>query len=66
MLWTKKLVIYQLIESDMQGPIHMGSQVPSPLMLVTPNMEAKSQLLSIKKTIKYEQLSLKSDLDYFM
>ena len=32
----------------------------------SPNMEAKSQLLSLKKTFKYGQLSLKSDLDSFM
>ena len=39
------------------GPIHMGSQVSSP------NMEAKSRLLSLKKPMKYGWLSLKSNID---
>jgi hypothetical protein len=38
----------------------MGSQVPSP------NIEAKSQLSSLKKPIQCGLYSLKSDLDYFM
>ena len=42
----------------------MGSQVP--LTLASPNMEAKSQLLRFKKSLKYDSLSLKSDLDYCM
>ena len=45
-------------------PIHMGSQVP--LMLASPNMEANSQHLSLEKPSKYDYLSLKSNLDYFM
>ena len=39
------------------GPVHMGSQVP--LTLASPNMEAKSQVLSLKKPLKL-------DLDSFM
>jgi hypothetical protein len=42
----------------------MGSQVP--LVWASPNMKAKSQLLSFKKPLKYDYLSLKLDLDYFM
>ena len=34
------------------GPLHMGSQVP--LTLSNPNMEAKPQLLSLKKPFKYQ------------
>ena len=32
-------------------PVHMGFQVP--LMLTSPNMETKSQLLNLKKPFKY-------------
>ena len=38
-----------------KGPVHMGSQVPSPespLMLASPNVEAKSQRFSPKKPLK--------------
>ena len=42
----------------------MGSQVP--LMLASPNMEAKSQLLSLKKALKYGSYVKKLELDYFM
>ena len=35
-------------------------------MLVSPNIEAKSQLLSLKKPLEYGSLLVKSDLDYFM
>ena len=40
------------------------SQVP--LMLASPNMEKKYQLLNLKKPLKYGRLPLKSDLGYFM
>ena len=33
------------------GPVHMGSQVT--LILASPNMEANSQILSVKKPLKY-------------
>ena len=46
------------------GPVHIGSQVP--LLLASTNMEAKSQLLSLKTPLEYGYLSLKLDLDYFM
>ena len=35
-----------------------------PLMLASPNIKAESQLLSIKKPLKYTSLSLKVDLSY--
>jgi hypothetical protein len=35
-------------------PVHTGSQVP--LMLASPNMEAKSQLLNLKGPLKYDKL----------
>ena len=35
------------------GPVHMGSQITRPLMLVSPILEAKSQLLSLKSSLKY-------------
>jgi hypothetical protein len=35
-------------------------------MLASPDMEAKSQLLSLEKPLKYGSLSLRSDLDYFV
>ena len=49
----------------------LRAQVPIPnsqvsVMLASANMEAKSQLLSLKKPIKYGKLSLKVNLDYFM
>jgi hypothetical protein len=42
----------------------MGSQVP--FMLASPNMEVKSQLLSLKKPLKHGLYSLESKLNYFM
>ena len=47
----------------LSGPIHMRSQVP--LVLASPNMEAKSKLLSFQKPFKYGWLSLKLELDHF-
>ena len=41
------------------GPVHIGSQVPSP------NMKATFQLLSLKKPLKNGSFSLESDLDLF-
>jgi hypothetical protein len=54
-----------------QGLVHMGSQVPSPkfqvpLMLASPDMKAKSQLLSLKISLKYGWFTIKSNLDYCM
>jgi hypothetical protein len=52
--------------------IRAGShRIPSlkaqvPLMLANPNMEVKSQFLSLKKPLKYDYKSLKSSLDHFM
>ena len=48
--------------------IHVGSQVPSqvPLMRASLDMEAKSQLLSLKTPLKYGLYSLKHDHDYVM
>ena len=45
--------------NNSKGSIHMGSQVASrksqvPLMLASPNMEAKSQLLSLEKPLKFD------------
>ena len=42
----------------------LGAQVP--LMLASPNMGTNSQLVSLKETSKYGELSLKLDLGYFM
>jgi hypothetical protein len=50
-----------------KGQFTQGPKLPSPThMLASPNMGAKSQLLSLKKSLKYGLLSLKLDLDYFI
>ena len=41
--------------------VHIESKVP--FMLANPNMEAKTQLLSLKKPLKYAYLSSNMDLD---
>ena len=48
------------------GPIHMGSQVPGPAHVTKFQNEVKSQLLSLKESIKYGLYSLWWDLDHFM
>ena len=50
--------------SHILGLVHMGSQVP--LMLASPHMKVKSQLLNLKKPLKYGLFSSKSDLDLFL
>ena len=37
-----------------------------PLMFANPNVEQKSQLLSLKTPLKYGLFSLEPGLDYFM
>jgi hypothetical protein len=45
---------HQIFFIAILGPVHMRFQVPSPIHvhLTSPNMEAKSQLLRLKKPIK--------------
>ena len=61
--WLLKCSTYGM---GIRAGSHGGSKSQVMLMLASPNMEAKSQFLSIKKPLKYGELSLKSDLDYFM
>ena len=51
-VWFTPLMKSIVCTSDL-GPLHIGSQVPSP------NLEAKSQFLSFKTPLKYDYLSLK-------
>ena len=48
------------------GQSRWGPKLQVLLMLGSLNMEGKSQLLSLKKLLKYYRFSLKSDLDYIM
>ena len=50
----------------MSWPVCMRSQVSNPTHVTKSNMEAMSQLLSLKKPLKYSLYLLKSDVDYFM
>ena len=49
---------HELKEEQALEPIHMGSQVP--LLLASPNMEAKSQVLRLAKLFKYGLIIIKS------
>ena len=51
---------------DYKGGFTWGPNSKLPLMLASLNIEARSQLLSLKKPLKYGQISLKLDLDYLM
>ena len=42
-----------------KGQFTWGPKSSVPLMLASPNIEAKSQLLSLKKPLKYDQISWK-------
>ena len=44
------------------GSVHMGPKSQASLLLASPNIEAKPQLLSLKKPLEYGQLSFKLDL----
>jgi hypothetical protein len=58
---TKAFMVFRAGSHGVPCP---ESQVP--LILASPNMEALSQLLSLKKPLNYGYLTLKSDFDYFM
>jgi len=60
---TKKSFIIA-IRANSHGVPSPKSQVP--LILTCPNMEAKCQLLNLKKQLQYDLYSLELDLDYFM
>ena len=49
-------------QNHVQGPRLWAGSHEVPI----PNMEAKSQLLSLTKALKYGLYSLKADLDYLM
>ena len=50
----QKVLVLQTCMHALLQPIHMGSQVP--LILVIPNMEAKSHLLSLTKPLKSDRV----------
>ena len=48
------------------GLVHARSKPQVPLVLASPNMEHKSQLLSLKEPLTYDYSQLTSYLDYFV